>query len=136
MSLSRILDELAETMSFEGCHDPLHNLRGVCAKGVKEGWLTRVARGVFQLKAASQSRRATTSPRSNVKPSAKLSAKPSAKPQIVLKRAAVGDPPPRTSSGARALQISIGDVTLTAPPGMNAEALAQIVSAIREAASN
>jgi len=119
MSLSRILDELADTMSFDGCQDPLHNLRGVCAKGVKQGWLQRVSRGVFQLTPARAQQQSRESKRR-----AGIRAAP--KPQKPAQKAASREQP-------RRLQITVGDVILQTPAGMPKEVLAQIVKAIRRA---
>ena len=106
MHLTDILGELGKVMEFDGCLDPLHSLRGVCAKGVKTGWLTRVERGYFAL-----------APKNATGPEPK-------------RRSRKGVSSRRGRS--KGLQISIGDIVLETPSQMRADSVAKIIKAIRE----
>ena len=52
LSLKEILDAVSTSVSFDGVKDPLHNLRGVCCRGVRDGWLRRVRPGIYALASA------------------------------------------------------------------------------------
>lgn len=124
MTLNAIFEALTEVMDLEESPDPLHNLRGVLTKGVKDGWLERPERGVYRLARETQPKvaRKIAAPGNG-----------SAAPVVVVQSR---EPRARRRRrGKKSLEIMVGDITLRTPSGMQPETLARIVQAIR-AASN
>lgn len=114
MTLNTMLERLAKVMPLDECPDPHHNLRGVTTKGVQDGWLVRVDRGVYAL--ADDDMKSE-----DLKSDAK--------------KYDSSEPLPRTRARRRRtrkpLEIAVGNITLRTPSGMQPETLARLVQAIR-----
>lgn len=127
MSLGAILEALAEVMPLDECSDPLHYLRGVTTKGVKDGWLERPDRGKYQLAEAARGRNginAKANGSSNGSKRSKTTSVRAQAPQVTQRRT------------KKSLEITVGEITLRTPSGMQPDVLARIVQAIRGTYAN
>lgn len=123
MTLTALLDALADVMDLEECPDPLHNLRGVTTKGVRDGWLERLERGIYQLASDAQPKIARKTPT------------PTKESPAPVVRASEPRARRRSRRVKKSLEIMVGDITLRTPSGMRPDALARLVQAIRGASN-
>lgn len=122
MSLDDILLEISKTTSFDGSRDPRHNLRGFLARAVIDGWMIRVAPGVF---------RQNTPRRGAGRGDFLQSTETGTLPNPSLAPVAVRRKRRRRTN--KTLRITVGDITLQTPPGMRPDAIHRLVKAIRGA---